>query len=67
MSNLCLGPPWTTLNLLADTGAQCDIVPVDLYKKATKDLELLKVRSLHMVSPAYPVLEIRYSKSGGVT
>ncbi len=27
----------------ADTGAQCNVVPVELYKKATKDLQLAKV------------------------
>ena len=31
------------LRFQADTGAQCNVVPVDLYKKATKDFSLSKV------------------------
>ena len=36
-----------------DTGAQCNVIPVDLYKKATKDYKLERVTPLNTQLAAY--------------
>ena len=44
------------LHFQVDTGAQCNVVPLDLYRKATKDCKLVQV------SPTKP----RFATSGVV-
>ena len=41
------------LRFQVDTGAQCNVVPLDLYKKATKDFELSKVKPARHIITAY--------------
>ena len=36
-----------------DTGAQCNVIPVDVYKKATRDTSLAKVTPTHAQVTAY--------------
>ena len=37
----------------ADTGAQCNVIPVSVYKKATKDLSLTQVTPTNSKITAY--------------
>ena len=41
------------LRFQVDTGAQCNVVPLDLYKKATKDFELSQVKPARHTIRAY--------------
>ena len=41
------------MRLQADTGAQCNVVPLELYKKATNDRQLAKVNSTKTRITAY--------------
>ena len=37
---------WNYLRFQVDTGAQCNVLPLPLYKKATKDIKLANVTPL---------------------
>ena len=41
------------LRFQPDTGAQCNVIPVNLYKKATKDYSLERVTPLNTQLAAY--------------
>ena len=41
------------LRFQVDTGAQCNVVPLDLYKKATKDYKLSEVQPVRQTISAY--------------
>ena len=41
------------LRFQPDTGAQCDVIPASLYKKATRDLKLENVNPIHTPLVAY--------------
>ena len=47
------------LRFQVDTGAQCNVVPIDLYKKATKDYNLSQVKSVSQRITAYGGAEIQ--------
>ena len=45
--------PGNYLQFQPNTGAQCNVIPVDLYKKATKDYKLERVTPLNTQLAAY--------------
>ena len=47
------------LQFQVDTGAQCNVVPIDLYKKATKDYKLSQVKPVRQKITAYGGSELR--------
>ena len=47
------------LRFQVDTGAQCNVVPLDLYKKATKDHSLAQVKPVSQKITAYGGSELR--------
>ena len=47
------------LRFQVDTGAQCNVVPVDLYKKATKDHSLTQLKPVSQRITAYGGSELR--------
>ena len=47
------------LRFQVDTGAQCNVVPLDLYKKATKDYRLAQVKPSSQKITAYGGSELR--------
>ena len=43
----------THIRFQLDTGAQCNVLPLSIYKKATKDKKLVNVRTSYMTITAY--------------
>lgn len=47
------------LRFQVDTGVQCNVVPLDLYKKATKDYNLFSVKPVRQTISAYGGLQLQ--------
>ena len=48
------------LGFQVDTRAQCNVVPLDLYKKATRDYKLLSVKPVSQGITAYGGLTLKW-------